>query len=284
MATDEPSRSSVAGVDAALQLWRQGDCVLGEHWFVYRVSKTLQLTKAASATVDAGNDLVEFEVRGFAVLTQTCDVVRNCEERPFVEVSPLVEVEPARIHDVHRGRLPRYGYLPALASQHLVVDLDRVMTVEKALLATWNRLPGWSTDSEGRAFGAALARKRVRFAFPDDFVELAASLQKRLIEKHGKESDEGRALRALREIRVTAAPSWDAPEVELFIWFIRNENDELVGGKRWDVFLTSWLARLKPLGRFVSIDGQLTTRMDMTAADYVESDPLDLDHLSRSTS
>jgi hypothetical protein len=37
---------------------------------------------------------------------------------------------------------------------------------------------------------------------------------------------------------------------------------------------------LPPSGRFISIDGLVVTLDDMTGADYVASDPLDLDHLS----
>jgi hypothetical protein len=33
-------------------------------------------------------------------------------------------------------------------------------------------------------------------------------------------------------------------------------------------------------GRFTSVEGQIVTLQEMTAEDYVDSDPLDLDHLS----
>ena len=33
-------------------------------------------------------------------------------------------------------------------------------------------------------------------------------------------------------------------------------------------------------GRFTSVDGQVATLQEMTAQDYADSDPLDLDHLS----
>ena len=37
------------------------------------------------------------------------------------------------------------------------------MTVHKAVVAGWERLPGWTTDAEVRAIAGALARKRARF-------------------------------------------------------------------------------------------------------------------------
>lgn len=89
--------------------------------------------------------------------------------------------------------------MPLLSERKLVADLDRVMAVEKPLLATWDRIPGWSTDAEARAFALALSRKRLRFALPDDFTALVRKLQSRLADKHEKNSDEGRGLRALDE-------------------------------------------------------------------------------------
>src|SRR5882724_5395250 len=60
------------------------------------------------------------------------------------------------------------------------------------------RLPGRSvcrSAAETRKFQAALARKRQRVAFPDDFTVLARELQERVAEKHDKKTPEGDALR-----------------------------------------------------------------------------------------
>ena len=154
------------------------------------------------------------------------------------------------------------------------------MTVEKAVVASWNRVAGCRGDDEARRLSLALARKRARVAFPDDFVAFASDLVSRMSSKHDKQSDEGRALRSLREIRVRAAPSWDADEVELMFWFIRNEDEPQFEKQSWDHYLEAWLKRVKPTDRFVSVDGVVQTLDDMTAREYVEADPLDLDHLS----
>jgi hypothetical protein len=147
-------------------------------------------------------------------------------------------------------------------------------------VAAWKRTPGFTRDEDGRAFANALARKRVRFAFPDDFTSLAKKLQSRLGDKHDKNTDEGRALRALREIRVCGSPSWDAGSVETFFWFIRDDADATFEGKSWADLLKDWLKLVPATGRFTNVDGQVATLEEMTAADYVDSDPLDLDHLS----
>jgi hypothetical protein len=277
----EPDRDArIAAVDTALATWRQGDCVLGEQWFALRFDPKHPLSPAAHEVTSTGADLAEDSVLGFAVLTQTCDIVRSCQDRPFVEVCPLVEVDPARLADIKAGRRPAYALVPALAAKGFVADLERTMTVEKPVLAGWPRTPGCRSDYEARAFAEALARKRARFAFPDDFNELAHDLRNRIDSKHDRNSDEGRALRALREIRVQATPSWQAPQVSLVLWFIRHGDQPTFEGRNWDDLLDQWLRRIHPSGRFTSVTGAITTLDDLSAFAYTMSDRLDLDHLT----
>jgi hypothetical protein len=147
-------------------------------------------------------------------------------------------------------------------------------------VTSWKRTPGCTTDQERRAFAQALVRKRARTAFPDDFTELVAKLMDRLQDKHDKNSDEGRALRALREVRVRVAPSWDAPKVEITFWFIPDDDDVEFEGKPWHDHLERWEKLLAPAGRFAKVHSAVRTLRDLTAREYVESDFLDLDHLS----
>jgi hypothetical protein len=267
-------------VDTALKQWCQGDYVLGEHWFVQRCNPHRPLTKASKEAAKEEIDLAEEEVRGFVVVTQTCDIVRSCRSRPFVEVVPLVEVNQQQIPDIQKARRPQYAYIPGVARHNLVADLDRVMTVEKAVVAEWKRQLGCQNDEEIRALGQALARKRVRFAFPDDFVIFVGKLQERIKKKHNKSSNEGDALRALREIRVRASPSWNSLNIELMFWFIRDEKQADFQGLEWNQLLETWLQLIPKSGRFKKVDGLVVALEDMTAKDYVESDSLDLDHLS----
>ncbi len=270
----------ITSTDSAVGEWRQGDCVLGEHWFAHRLDVLFSVTDSGMNAAQDGADLAEQVVPGFVVVTQTCDIVRTCGQRPYIEVCPLVEVAADRLVEIQRGRRPAYAFVPRLSDKRLVADLDRVMTVEKPLVATWERTAGWTADVEARAFAQALSRKRVRFAFPDDFTELVTRLLTRLTDKHGKNTDEGRGLRALDEIRVYASPSWDANEVMIFLWFVRNDHDVCFEGKSWADLHNAWLNLLSITGRFKSVEGQVVTLKDMTAEEYVTSDPLDLDHLS----
>lgn len=276
------ARLDSTAIDMALREWRQGDCVLEPQWFVFRLSRSFPITEAARVAMNAGVDLAEEETAGFVVVTQTCDIARPCTERPYVELCPLIEVSSSVLEQVKRARRPAMAFIPALEGRRLVADLDRVMTAEKAVVAQWSRTAGWSADAELRTFCAALARKRVRFAFPDDFVEFVRPLQSRLDGKHGKQSPEGRALRALREIRVAASPSWNNNQVGLTFFFVRADDNEGFPPDAWSGFLEKWLELMPAGGRFAEVDGIVTTLDALTAAEYVASDPLDLDHLSSS--
>ena len=268
------------GVDGVLANWRQGDCFLGDEWFLYRINPSLPLTAAGEDAAGEGMDAAEESVAGWMVVSQTCDLVRNSSQRPFLQLSPLVAPDdPVRLQEIRRGRMPRYAFVPGLSEHGLVADLERVMTAEKSLLVGPQRIPGCGSDGERRRLALSLARTRVRFAFPDDFIGLVSPLQRRLTEKHGRQSPEGEALRELREIRVQAAPSWDDPEVEIFFWFVR-QDDRDREARDWAAHLESWLGRLAPSGRFRSVAGAVLTLDDLTAREYIESDPLDLDHLS----
>jgi hypothetical protein len=154
------------------------------------------------------------------------------------------------------------------------------MTVEKAVVAAWERTAGCATDEDRRRFAEALARKRERFAFPNAFNEFVAPLKDRLQKLRGKTSYEGRAIDALLEIRVAAEPAWNAEAVELMFWFVRQEDCELGNLPRdWSALLEIWLGLLPNTQRFVA-DGEVVPLSLMSALDYRRSDRLDLDRLS----
>jgi hypothetical protein len=267
-------------INAVLQDWRQGDCVLASQWFVHRCDPQQPLTEEAKQNANAEVDLIESEVMGFAVITQTCDITRRCEERPFVEVVPLIPKDDQFLYEVKRGRRPQFAFIPGVAEHKLIADLDRIMTVEKAVITNWNRILGCLNDQQTRELGKALARKRTRFAFPDEFTHFVHQLQRKFQDKHSKQSDEGEALRALLEVRVRAASSWDAAEINLIFLFVRDEDEPTFKGTNWSQLLDQWLKLIPASEKFTSVEGQVLTLDDLTAKDYLESDPLDLDHLS----
>lgn len=284
MVASVPNPENTAAIDRSLQEWRQGDVVLGPQEFMHAADLSMPITPSAAHFKDEASDEhwapIMSNTPGLVILTQTCDVVRSCETHPYLEVAPLLMVPQFELDSIRVGRRPGFAYLPELAPQGLIVDLNRVMTIEKACLRNWQRTPGWASDDEIRTFARALARKRSRFAFPNDFVALSKHAQDRMKSKHGKQSEEGEILRALREIRVAASPSWDADRVALFFWFIQDEMVEQRPGDLWEKWLQTWLSWFSVGGRFTQIEGTVTSLEDMTGRDYVYSDPFDLDHLS----
>src|SRR5665811_955780 len=115
----------------SVEEWRQGDYFLGTSWFVYRFDPSAPLASQSRDLADPRVDLCEIEVKGFVLLTQSCDVVRDPLKRPFLQVAPLVEVDEIRLQQIKHERRPQYVFVPDLEDSRLVGDLDRVMTVEK---------------------------------------------------------------------------------------------------------------------------------------------------------
>lgn len=184
MPTLAPDSAEAKAIDASLSQWRQGDLALEERWFIHVGDASQPLTVAASEAAGTGLQALTTEVAGLAVVSQTCDVIRRCVERPYIEIAPLVRVDAKDLVSIQRGYRPALATLPVLLAEACAVDLDRVMTVEKSIVAGWMRTSGCASDRESRAFARALARKCVRFAFPDDFTEFADKLHQRLSDKH----------------------------------------------------------------------------------------------------
>lgn len=275
---EDPKCISESGNESVLRQWRQGDCTLGDNFNFYYVAAP-EVPSHQARLNDESSELVSEAVLGLVVVSQTCDIVRSPDTKPFLEVSPIVKVPETILKEIKLFLRPGYLYIPGLAGQNLVADIERTMSVEKQVVVDWTRIPGWNTDTEIRQLQFSLARKRQRFAFPDDFNELLGDLQKRIQKKHDKHSPEGDALQGLEQIRVLATPSWDSESVDLLFWFVkgedRNDDTNMIRSQ-----MDKWQEHFVPSGRFKSAGWVLTTYDDMTAKDYLSSDLLDLDYLS----
>jgi hypothetical protein len=276
-------------IDTRLKQWRQGDVAFPKIDFAHWADLSKPITDVSTAYAQEADHPKEKDlviafsaIEGVVVLSQTCDIVRDCKIRQYVEIAPLVSVDNDTLESVRKSLRPQFALIPRLISKNLVADLDRTMTVEKSVIAEWDRIPGWETDEEIRTFALALNRKRSRFAFPDDFVKQAGKMQNYLKDKHGKEHTEGACLESLRQIRVRAAPSWDSDDVKLTFWFVKEAGmDKAEWFTVWPTLIEKWTKLFKQEGRF-SVEAAVVTQLeDMKAIDYVESDPLDLDYLSQ---
>jgi hypothetical protein len=282
--TDE----EIAEIDAALRNWRQGDVALTEalpaiHLADLSVPGTPASAQLAQRTANTDEParlaVVAEHFDGFMVVSQTCDIVRSVAHRPFVEVCPLIKIPAENLRQMRAGRMPRYLSCSALGDRELAADLERVTTVEKRTLIQFNtdRLRGVASDDERRRIASALGRKRARAALPDEFVRFVDPLQRRVKERHGRKSAEGRFLEATREIRVVAQPSWDAERIEVTLLFLFNRQDEIPLDAERQV--QALVERVEAHERY-SLEGQVRALDQISGAAYVESDPLDLDALS----
>ncbi|PSJ36283.1 hypothetical protein [Allosphingosinicella deserti] len=274
-------------VDAKMKDWRQGDVVLGLAVpFVSFAHSATPVSRDARLQAE-GADQTDFlldvmtDVPGFAVLSQTCDIVRDSERRPYVEVAPLIASDtsnPAAFRkSTHRA------YVPALEAHGLVADLDRVMVIEKPLLAALPpeaRIIGCPSEDDRRRFAEALARKHLRFAFPDDFNKALARISQQVTKRHGKDSPMGNFLGLTDDIRAYS-PDWDAAEPNVLILFVFPEAAAIPDNAQ--KLVDELIDRFVPTGAFKNLRGQAVAYDTMTAARYRETDSLDFDHLSSSS-
>ena len=214
---------------------------------------------------------------GVALLSQSCDVVRSEDQRPYVQVAGLVPATPDEIARAERGEVPSRLYLERLKELGMLVDLDAAATVHKSVVATWEHTPGCATDAERRRVAYALARFRQRFAFPDTFNDLILPVRRWIEAKRSKNSPQGNFVRAMREVRAQC-DDWENPTELVFLIIVAAipEAGELV----------EWEAAAKTLQEKAKLDGypdaevRIVTYADISAEEYLASDRLDWDGLS----
>jgi hypothetical protein len=298
---------SVARVDAQCQMWQQGDIFAGTGVPILRiVSKEIPLTEDPGGT--RGRVAAE-EFDRVAIVSQTCNIVRSYADRPQVTIAPIIELSGDVAKNAAQRRIPRYAPLPGAGSMSFV-DLDQLTTVEKSVLVDRFVTPGCATDDDLRRFSQAVARHFARFAFPDEFNAMLRPLATTFTKRAGKNRAEGRRVDEVSEVRVRATPSWTSDEVDIELIFVvepeslppadqdrlptpsartsvgaicegldtESNPDERVA--LWTELVTLWTEQCRPIAPFASIAATVGTLDEMTAAHYLATDALDLDHLS----
>jgi hypothetical protein len=283
-----PRAEQTARIDLALSEWRQGDATLNSDLFmVHLADKCAPLTtqaweRASEVPVDYNLFEVLTRVPGLAVVTQSCDIVKPCTQYEYVEVSPLIKIENENhFQEIRKCQRPSFAYLPGLAEYRMVIDLERTMTVEKAVVVGWNRIPGCTTDNERATLADALARKRQRFAFPHGFNTGLRKFRDRIKSKEGRATAEGQLIEGLYQIRIQAIPNWDAERVTVFFWFLLDAGTAVDFGASSKI-IENWLKLTTLTNQFALADPAflLVTPQDMTVQDFLNSQPLDYDDVS----
>jgi len=273
--------SLVAQVNERAMQLRQGDVIeIGA--IAWLASAGAPLTPQSVEASGDGISCVVAEADRMVVVSQTCDVVRDCGQRPFVLLARVTTLDEPAAGEARRGHRPRYVALPGLGDRAFA-DLDLVIGIEKSAFLGVGATRGLPDVDAQRRFGIAAGRVLSRFAFPDDLVVALRALVARVRQKHAKDSPEGRAVAVLEDIRVTGSPSWDAEQVDVFITFApatRADANAVMTDQEWDELVDSWLRQAEPFESIRTIDGAMIPLEEMTALEYLESDALDLDYLS----
>jgi hypothetical protein len=269
----DPS-SAVDAESESLAAWTQGDYTLS-------VSEFLVANGWNGTELETDAEPVE----GLVVVSQTCDIVNTTPGKQHVVVCPLIKLTEKSFEDICKARSPAATTLEHPPEPCVVVDLGRMMSVNKSVLVRFERKEGFTTDEARTAFADALRRKHGRFAFPDKFNDrVLAKLRDRICAAHGKRaSDHGKAYRSIHTTRVTAFPGWDAPEATVFFHFVLEpEAKREVTRAEIAKTLDDHLGRITwPEGfRLGDPAYLLVTPEEMTAAEWIASQPVDWDFVS----
>ena len=299
-----------------LDKWAQGDVLdLSEY---FHASKLLETSPGEAAGFLL--DVVRSNVHAMMITTQTCDVVRSRTDRPYVEVSPIVQsTDQDLIARAQDGKSIQFAATPWYQPGSLV-DLDRSMTLDKTVLTFFEKSSPSPNKNELKKLQAIIARRYSRFAFPDDFSESMSKFREKLASKHGRQSPEGQLLRSVSQVRVVADPNWDAEEYEVTFYFIvprsvlpalprtLEESKELTDAKVWTAarsrtsaeiaqrleqvsdsqarnhlwvaLVEKWMEYIKTVGRLADVFAEVTTEDEFVMRDYWNSEALDFDYLS----
>lgn len=273
----------VGRVDTAMQEWRQGDVpeltVPALAWFA---TPTMPLTSASARMTGNDPGAVVAMAERVVIVTQTCDIVRDCREYAHITLAGVVTLVGNMALEALRGRRPRFVALPDLGPD-CFADTSLLVSAEKSILLGAGRISAVTSDASRRRFAEGIGRAFERSALPDDLVLALNGLTQRIKQKHDKDSPEGRALRLLEDIRIRGFPSWTADEINVRVLFCPPTQDEAevcMAPEEWDGMIEQWIARAEPRGVIRSIQGDWLPFDKMTARDYLDTDCLDLEYLS----
>ena len=121
-----------ARVNQDLDNWWQGDYfLLGDLPDELRFEFLhLSLTEETGSTASDPIEWTPGVAEGFALFSQTCDVIRPWQEgseRKWVTLCPVVGLAKSRWRQVLSGGHPRYRTFPHLEAECLALDLERVL-------------------------------------------------------------------------------------------------------------------------------------------------------------
>jgi len=284
----------VAFINHANAAWWQGDFVLVDEMPVSMQFDMLALVDKEEQERPEEDPLVwhPTAVKGFALVSQTCDVSRPWNgrtDRKWIQVAPLVEPARGQWVNILKGKVPRFHVMEGIRERGLAMDLERIQTLSKPALAKICefRKRGCETHEERRELATILSEKVSRPALPDDFTGsepgnegAIAGLEEHLERGLRGGGDLQNFLQATDEIRIMPFGDdpffpWDSPQVQVIFFFVlRTKVLSPRDLERWEACAQDVVGRLKTSGRFnLRGTGYRVKSWDtLTAAEYRSSD------------
>lgn len=302
-----------ATVDAAATTWKQGTVFAGAAIVRYALAD-LPLT-AAAARAGSGPAAVREPLDLSVVISQTCEVVRPCVQRPMVHLAAVVRLTGRTLDEAKRKWRPQYVQVP-WAGDDLFADLEVQGIVEKSVLLGANLVAACPDPLAGMRFADGLARHRSRFGFPDDLAPTLEPLVTRFREKAGKDTPQGRRIAEVVAIRATAQPSWNDTPMSVELVFViepdrltpqpsgldppqalldeiaaldaqrlaelldDREIDPVRRNALWQRLVDAWSARARPTGNVSEVTAHALPANELTFDEARQMPEIDLDYLS----
>lgn len=185
------------------------------------------LSAAAAAQVSSQGVIVVPEpVDVVVLLTQTCDLQKTNSEARLCQLAPIVDRGETFAREAQRGRRPGWVAVP-WHSAASVVDLARITSVERSLIIGATSLGRPTTPREQLHFTETLSRHFTRVALPDPVCDVLAPFLKRMKEKHGRQSSEGRCITIIPTggLRIEATPGLDDSAPALCLLIVLESSD-----------------------------------------------------------
>lgn len=315
----EVEQALSARVDLATKQWKQGDA-FAQVPLVRVADADNPLTGAAHrAHKDGRTGIIALReiLEWGAIVTQTCDLVRPCGQRPHVHIAAVVQLRDQELLEAARGWRPRYSPAPWIGPDWFI-DFDRQSMVEKSVLMSCGRGGGPTSPAEERHLARALARHRERHAFPDDVAICLKPVIDRLRSKAGKATPQGRRVDEVVEIRLGADPDWEHSQIDLEVIFVvdqtslppvadsddeatdalgnigepdaqraaemleRADGSALLRSALWQHLAARWIDSARTTDTIATVTSRAVSVGEFTRLDELAAPQLDLDYLSES--
>lgn len=246
----------------SLKSWKQGDFCID----VKAVPFLLNLEQ-----------FQDFDVEAIVAVSNTCDIIRDYDSRPFIQFAAGLIATPDEIAQIKKHKRPRYAYAPGLAQHGLVVDLDVVITVDKKMVLNLARLEGCPNAKAEYQFSFAVARHRGRFAFPNSVSEGLEKLRSWVDKKSGKNGDDGQFLKFVEQFRLSVE-NLEEPKGAEFLCLLMSGWDQ----KQRATWVEKMIPKMESLVANWCADAsfRIVDPSEISVAEYKSGARLDFDALS----